>query len=192
MHAIILALRQAHRIRSWPAAPSTRVGRRPPAAYMAASKGARKSLVSRTLERCRSGLNSGGRSSAAVAPGCFSVYVGPERERFVVRADRANHPLFRRLLDDAEQEYGYAAQGPLALPCSVDAFLDVLWHMDHDVHDDDEDGEAAVAPWTPICGLQRGGSGNIKVRPAGYRVLSPPKSTPPSFFFSQTAAGGRR
>nr|CDM85823.1 unnamed protein product [Triticum aestivum] len=241
---------------------------------MAASKGARKSLVSRTLERCRSGLNSGGKSSAAVAPGCFSVYVGPERERFVVRADRANHPLFRRLLDDAEQEYGYAAQGPLTLPCSVDAFLDVLWHMDHDVHDDDDgevasapttpicglqrggsgnikevssrraeistsdhplfrrllddaeqeygyaaqgpltlpcsvdafldvlwhmdhdvhdddDGEVASAPTTPICGLQRGGSGNIKVRPAGYRVLSPAKSTPASFFFSQTAAGGR-
>lgn len=32
------------------------------------------------------------------------------------------------------------------MPCSVDAFLDVLWHMDHDVHDDDEDDEAAVAP----------------------------------------------
>ncbi|XP_048568495.1 auxin-responsive protein SAUR50-like [Triticum urartu] len=158
---------------------------------MAASKGARKSLVSRTLERCRSALNSGGRSSAAVAPGCFSVYVGPERERFEVRADRADHPLFRRLLDDAEQEYGYAAQGPLALPCAVDAFLDVLWHMDHDVHDDD-DGEVAAAPSSPICGLQRAGSGNGKVRPAGYRVLSPAKSTSPSFFFSPTAAGGRR
>ncbi|KAE8803967.1 hypothetical protein D1007_20126 [Hordeum vulgare] len=57
---------------------------------------------SETLERCRSGLNSGGRSSAAVAPGCFSVYVGPERERFVVCADCTNHPLFRCLLDDAE------------------------------------------------------------------------------------------
>ncbi|XBI32720.1 hypothetical protein VPH35_056135 [Triticum aestivum] len=32
---------------------------------------------------------------SAVAPGCFSVYVGPERERFVVRADRANHPPSR-------------------------------------------------------------------------------------------------
>ncbi|KAM0931417.1 hypothetical protein ACQ4PT_000436 [Festuca glaucescens] len=159
---------------------------------MAASKGAiKKSLVSRTLERCRSGLGSGGKVSAGTAPGCFSVYVGPERERFVVRADRANHPLFRRLLDDAEREYGYAAQGPLALPCSVDAFLDVLWHMDHDHND----GVSAVAPSSsPICGMQRGGS---KSRSTGYRVLSPAKSSPASFFFSPkaspiTTTGGKR
>jgi SAUR family protein len=156
---------------------------------MAASKGAsRKSLVSRTLERCRSGL--GGKASA-VAPGCFSVYVGPERERFVVRADRANHPLFRQLLDDAEREYGYAAQGPLALPCAVDAFLDVLWHMDND----NDGGDNMVAPSSsPICGMQRGGS---KGRMAAYRVLSPAKSSPASFFFSPkaspiTTTGGKR
>ncbi|XBI67760.1 hypothetical protein VPH35_047057 [Triticum aestivum] len=56
----------------------------------------------------------------------------------------------------------------------------------------DDDGEVAAAPSSPICGLQRAGSGNGKVRPAGYRVLSPAKSTSPSFFFSPTAAGGRR
>ncbi|CAM0884437.1 unnamed protein product [Alopecurus aequalis] len=152
---------------------------------MAANKGASKSLVSRTLERCRSGITSGGGGKAgAVAPGCFSVYVGPERERFVVRADRANHPLFRRLLDDAEREYGYAAQGPLALPCAVDTFLDVLWHMDND-----QDDDCTVAPSaSPICGLQRGGSGINKGRAAGYRVLSPAKSSPASFFFSLKAS----
>ncbi|CAM0884438.1 unnamed protein product [Alopecurus aequalis] len=161
---------------------------------MAASKGARKSLVSRTLERCRSGITSGGGKAGAVAPGCFSVYVGPERERFVVRADRANHPLFRRLLDDAEREYGYAAQGPLALPCAVDTFLDVLWHMNND-----NDEDCTVAPSaSPICGLQRGGTGSNKGRAAGYRVLSPAKSSPASFFFSlkasptSTTADGKR
>jgi SAUR family protein len=154
--------------------------------------GRRKSLVSRTLERCRSGITSDAGKPSTVA-GCFSVYVGPERERFVVRADRANHPLFRRLLDDAESEYGYAAQGPLALPCSVDAFLDVLWHMDHD-HDHDG-GDNAVAPLSsPICGMQRGGS---KSRSAGYRVLSPAKSSPAFFFLSPkaspiTTTGGKR
>uniref|UniRef100_A0ACD5XG49 Uncharacterized protein n=1 Tax=Avena sativa TaxID=4498 RepID=A0ACD5XG49_AVESA len=148
---------------------------------MAASKGARKSLVSRTLERCRSGLaRGGGKVSAGTAPGCFSVYVGQERERFVVRADRANHPLFRRLLDDAEREYGYTAQGPLVLPCSVDAFLDILWHMDND---EDQEHDDAVA--SPICGMPRGGS---KGRAAGYRVLSPANSSPASFFFSPRAS----
>jgi SAUR family protein len=149
----------------------------------ATEKGARrKSLVSRTLDRCRSGLTSAG-GKPPTAAGCFSVYVGPERERFVVRADRANHPLFRRLLDDAECEYGYAAQGPLTLPCAVDAFLDVLWHMDNDHYG----GYRAVARTSPICGLQRGGSGDSKGRAAGHRVLSSAKSSPASFFFLHKA-----
>ncbi|RLN22609.1 hypothetical protein C2845_PM07G33290 [Panicum miliaceum] len=135
----------------------------------------RKSLISRTLQRCKSGLSAGG-SGRATPAGCFSVYVGPERERFVVRADRANHPLFRRLLDDAEREYGYAAQGPLALPgCDVDAFLDVLWQMEHDEADDGGGGlQSDAAASSPICGLQSGSKG----RAAGYRMLSPRSSSP--------------
>ncbi|RCV28837.1 hypothetical protein SEVIR_5G440800v4 [Setaria viridis] len=141
------------------------------------SKVGRKSLISRTLQRCKSGLSNGGGSGRASPAGCFSVYVGTERERFVVRAECANHPLFRRLLDDAEREYGYAAQGPLALPgCDVDAFLDVLWQMEND--DDDTDGgggqQFAAAASSPICGLHSGSKG----RAAGYRMLSPRSSSP--------------
>jgi len=135
--------------------------------------GRKSGLISRTLQRCKSGLSAGsggggsGRSSSP--PGCFSVYVGPERERFVVRAECANHPLFRRLLDNAEREYGYAAQGPLALPgCDVDAFLDVLWQMENAA---DADEEVAAAS-SPICGLHSGSKG----RAAGYRMLSPRSS----------------
>ncbi|KAL6897899.1 hypothetical protein ACP4OV_006858 [Aristida adscensionis] len=139
----------------------------------------KKSLISRALERCRSGLligrRRGGRRTTAApvaAAGCFPVYVGPERERFVVRAEFAGHPLFRRLLDDAEREYGHAPPGPLALPCAVDAFLDVLWHMEHD---GDGDGDGDDSPTTavvssPICGFVRSGS---KGGAAGYRMLSP-------------------
>jgi len=131
---------------------------------------ARKSLISRTLQRSKSGLSAGGGSGRASPPRCFSVYVGPERERFVVRAECANHPLFRRLLDDAEREYGYAAQGPLALPgCDVDAFLDVLWQMEHDEADDGGGGQQFdAAASSPICGLHSGSKG----RAAGYRMLS--------------------
>ncbi|WVZ67594.1 hypothetical protein U9M48_016648 [Paspalum notatum var. saurae] len=141
------------------------------------NKVGRKSLILRTLQRCKSGLSSSG--SRASPPGCFSVYVGPERDRFVVRAECANHPLFRRLLDDAEREYGYAAQGPLALPgCDVDAFLDVLWQMERDGGDGDGDDAgaqqqvSAAAAASPICGLQSGS----KSRAAGYRMLSPRSS----------------
>ncbi|CAL4945809.1 unnamed protein product [Urochloa decumbens] len=148
------------------------------------SKVGRKSLISRTLQRCKSGLSSGAGGGRASSPaGCFSVYVGPERERFVVRADCASHPLFRRLLDDAEREYGYAAQGPLALPgCDAGEFLDVLWQMENGDADDGELAGGTAAALSPICGLH---SGSIKGRAAGYRMLSPRSSSSP-------AAVGRR
>ncbi|KAG9445833.1 hypothetical protein H6P81_011961 [Aristolochia fimbriata] len=72
-------------------------------------------------------------TKARVAPeGCFSVYVGPERERFVVKTEYANHPLFKTLLEEAEMEYGFDSQGPLALPCDVSIFHRVLWEMDNE------------------------------------------------------------
>ncbi|KAI3720452.1 hypothetical protein L6452_21370 [Arctium lappa] len=66
-----------------------------------------------------------------IAPiGCFSVYVGPQRQRFVIKTKHANHPLFKTLLEEAEIEYGYKSEGPLELPCDVDDFLKVLLEMD--------------------------------------------------------------
>ncbi|XP_022148913.1 auxin-responsive protein SAUR71-like [Momordica charantia] len=66
-----------------------------------------------------------------VAPeGCFTVYVGAERQRFVVKTESANHPLFRMLLEEAEAEYGFNSQAPLWLPCHVDSFYRVLTEMD--------------------------------------------------------------
>ncbi|KAG0517171.1 hypothetical protein BDA96_09G065300 [Sorghum bicolor] len=101
------------------------------------------SLISRTLERCKSGLNRiGAGRELPVAGGCFPVYVGPERVRFQVRAEDASHPLFRRLLDDAEREYGHAARS-IALPCDVDTYLDVLWRME-DLHRGD--GGSEIVP----------------------------------------------
>ncbi|KAG4923022.1 hypothetical protein AAZX31_18G281800 [Glycine max] len=73
------------------------------------------------------------KNSTIVAPeGCFSVYVGPQMQRFVIKTEYANHPLFKMLLEEAESEYGYNSQGPLALPCHVDVFYKVLMEMDSD------------------------------------------------------------
>ncbi|KAK7350719.1 hypothetical protein VNO77_09620 [Canavalia gladiata] len=62
--------------------------------------------------------------------GCFSVCVGPEGERFVVKTEYVNHPLFQMLLEDAEQEFGLKIDGPIRLPCNVDLFCKVLAEMD--------------------------------------------------------------
>lgn len=89
------------------------------------------------------------KSASQVTPdGCFTVYVGPERRRFVVRTEFANHPLFRMLLEDAESEYGYNTQGPISLPCEVDLFYKVLAEMEScDDHDDQfQDGLFLCSP----------------------------------------------
>ncbi|KAL3818540.1 hypothetical protein ACJIZ3_004445 [Penstemon smallii] len=67
-----------------------------------------------------------------VAPsGCFSVYVGPEKQRFVISIEFSKHPLFGMLLEDAELEYGFSCDGPLLLPCEVDLFCNVLAEMEY-------------------------------------------------------------
>ncbi|OIW00252.1 hypothetical protein TanjilG_27503 [Lupinus angustifolius] len=66
-----------------------------------------------------------------VAPqGCLAVYVGPERQRFVIKIKHANHPLFKILLEAAENEYGHRNDGPLWLPCDVDLFCEALLEME--------------------------------------------------------------
>lgn len=70
------------------------------------------------------------KKSQVALEGYFSVYVGPQRERFVVKVKFANHPLFVMLLEEAESEYGYKSEGPIKLPCDVDLFYKVLAEMD--------------------------------------------------------------
>uniref|UniRef100_A0ACD5UC65 Uncharacterized protein n=1 Tax=Avena sativa TaxID=4498 RepID=A0ACD5UC65_AVESA len=58
------------------------------------------------------------------------VYVGEELRRYVVRVSSLDHPLFRDLLDRAREEYQFAADARLCLPCDEDIFLAVLGHVD--------------------------------------------------------------
>jgi len=152
--------------------------------------GEKKNILSKTLQRCRTSLAQRRRPPPPAAPkraasspslgvpppppppvpaaGYFTVLVGPEKERFGVRARCANHPLFRALLDAAEAEYGFAGcDGPLELPCAVDDFMEVMWEM--------ELGDPSASPG---CGRFAAGStrGYHHVHQlAGYHlVVSPP------------------
>lgn len=140
-----------------------------------------KGVMSKTWERCKSIGGRGGRkvnsatslitlirskswpdrtkskkSSSVVPQGCFSVYVGPQMQRFVIKTEYANHPLFKTLLEEAESEYGYNSQGPLALPCHVDIFYKVLMEMDYD--------DAQTPPQRCACV-------NLKRSPSAYHLL---------------------
>jgi len=61
-----------------------------------------------------------------VPEGHVAVCVGPSMRRFVVRASYLNHPIFKKLLMQAEEEYGFCNHGPLAIPCDEFEFEEIL------------------------------------------------------------------
>ncbi|KAK4393745.1 Auxin-responsive protein SAUR15 [Sesamum angolense] len=70
-----------------------------------------------------------------VKKGWMAVQVGLEDEdggfqRFSIPISYLYHPLFQRLLDKAREVYGYHADGPLMLPCSVEDFLHLRWRIE--------------------------------------------------------------
>ena len=67
------------------------------------------------------------RNRAEVPKGHFAVYVGEvEKKRYVVPISYLNHPSFRSLLCQAEEEFGFNhPMGGLTIPCKEHAFLDL-------------------------------------------------------------------
>lgn len=66
-----------------------------------------------------------------VPRGCCAVYVGAERRRFVVPTAYLGMPVFRRLLEKAEEEFGFDYRGgALTIPCETEAFKYILVVMD--------------------------------------------------------------
>ncbi|KAJ1693255.1 hypothetical protein LUZ63_009953 [Rhynchospora breviuscula] len=57
------------------------------------------------------------------------VAVSVNSHRFIVRTTYLNHPAFRQLLHQAEEEYGFNNVGPLELPCDETLFRVVLRHV---------------------------------------------------------------
>ncbi|CAA3030166.1 auxin-induced protein 10A5-like [Olea europaea var. sylvestris] len=65
-----------------------------------------------------------------VPAGHVAVNVGASCKRFVVRATYLNHPLFKKLLVRAEEEYGFTNTGPLVIPCDESLFEEILRYLD--------------------------------------------------------------
>ncbi|XP_073222632.1 auxin-responsive protein SAUR15 [Cicer arietinum] len=58
--------------------------------------------------------------------GVFALYVGEERQRYVVPTRYLCHPLFKMLLEKAYDEFGFEQRNGLVVPCSVSAFHQVV------------------------------------------------------------------
>ncbi|KAI5081494.1 hypothetical protein GOP47_0004677 [Adiantum capillus-veneris] len=71
----------------------------------------------------------GATSSIRVPSGHLAVYVGQERERFVIKTSLLSHPLFKALLRKTEEEVGFHYEGGLTIPCEVSAFERLLHLM---------------------------------------------------------------
>ncbi|KAJ8762181.1 hypothetical protein K2173_007335 [Erythroxylum novogranatense] len=69
---------------------------------------------------------SAGRTLSDVPAGHVAVCVGANCTRFVVRAAYLNHPVFVKLLLQAEEEYGFTNTGPLAIPCDESVFEEAI------------------------------------------------------------------
>ncbi|KAI3866856.1 hypothetical protein MKW92_029387 [Papaver armeniacum] len=73
-----------------------------------------------------------------VKKGWLAVQVGLEEEggfqRFVIPISYLYHSLFKQLLDAAQEVYGYQANGPLILPCSICDFLRLRSRIDKEVN----------------------------------------------------------
>ncbi|KAL3843391.1 hypothetical protein ACJIZ3_000794 [Penstemon smallii] len=62
-----------------------------------------------------------------VPAGHVAICVGNSCRRFIVRASYLNHPVFRQLLSQAEEEYGFDNNsGPLMIPCDEFTFEEIL------------------------------------------------------------------
>ncbi|KAL2512934.1 SAUR-like auxin-responsive protein family [Abeliophyllum distichum] len=69
------------------------------------------------------------RTPSDVPAGHVAVAVGTTCKRFVVRTTHLNHPVFKKLLIQAEEEYGFTNSGPLTIPCDESLFEDILRYL---------------------------------------------------------------
>ncbi|XP_042509706.1 auxin-responsive protein SAUR21 [Macadamia integrifolia] len=66
-------------------------------------------------------------SSTAKTPiGFLALYVGEERQRFLVPTNFLSHPLFKILMEKTYNEFGFAQRNGLVVPCSVSTFQEVI------------------------------------------------------------------
>ncbi|KAM7264716.1 hypothetical protein ACFE04_002399 [Oxalis oulophora] len=62
-----------------------------------------------------------------VPKGHLVVYVGEDYKRYVIKIKLLKHPLFKALLDQAQDEYDFfTADSKLCIPCDESVFLEVV------------------------------------------------------------------
>lgn len=66
-----------------------------------------------------------------VPRGYLAVYVVPELRRFIIPTSYLSDPLFKVLLQKAEEEFGFDHSGGLTIPCEIETFKYLLQCMEN-------------------------------------------------------------
>ncbi|KAG9443707.1 hypothetical protein H6P81_015047 [Aristolochia fimbriata] len=66
-----------------------------------------------------------------IPKGYLAVYVGPELRRFIIPTSYLSLPVFKALLEKAEEEFGFDPNGALTLPCEIETFKYILQSVGH-------------------------------------------------------------
>ncbi|XP_062194521.1 auxin-responsive protein SAUR41-like [Phragmites australis] len=88
-----------------------------------------------------------------VPRGYCPVYVGPEQRRFVIPTSYLGHPVFRLLLEKAEEEFGFRHEGALAIPCETETFKYILQCVER--HDKSLAADTDADEGNPAMGLEQ-------------------------------------
>ncbi|TKY48566.1 Auxin-responsive protein SAUR32 [Spatholobus suberectus] len=93
-----------------------------------------KFVVEKLQKRLLQGRNKEG-CPEDVKEGHFAVIAegGEEQKRFVLPLSCLNNPTFLKLLEQAEEEYGFDHEGALTIPCrpsELERILAQQWHQE--------------------------------------------------------------
>ncbi|MBA0788046.1 hypothetical protein Gotri_025300 [Gossypium trilobum] len=102
-----------------------------------------------TASNNTTGNNNNGDAPADVPAGHVAVCVGTSLRRFIVRATYLNHPVFKKLLVQTEEEYGFKNMGPLIIPCDESFFEEILRVVSR------SDSSSNSGPFSTFKDLQR-------------------------------------
>ncbi|KAI7731680.1 hypothetical protein M8C21_005587 [Ambrosia artemisiifolia] len=86
------------------------------------SKPSQTTVLKQIVKRCSSLGKKHEQQYDDVPKGHFVVYVGINRTRYIVPISFLSHPEFRRLLQQAEEEFGFDHDMGLTIPCEEQVF----------------------------------------------------------------------